>query len=70
VRWRKRVGKAGMEEILLKSIEAAVRVDLVKPESFTQVIVDTTVMQKAITHPTDAKLLDVRSRLIVNFFNK
>jgi IS5 family transposase len=26
--------------------------------SFTQVIVDTTVMQKAITHSTDAKLLE------------
>jgi IS5 family transposase len=65
VRWRKRVGEAGMEEMLLKSIEAAVSVDLVKPQSFTQVIVDTTVMEKAITHPTDSKLLEKsRCRLV------
>lgn len=30
VRWRKRVGEEGMEELLLKSIEAAVSVKMVK----------------------------------------
>ena len=54
VRWRKRVGEVGMEEMLLKSIEAAVQVDMVKTQSFSEVIVDTTVMEKAITHPTDS----------------
>lgn len=65
VRWRKRVGEEGMKALLLKSIEAAVTVEMVKPQSFTEVIVDTTVMEKAITHPTDSKLLEKsRQRLV------
>lgn len=70
VRWRKRVGEAGMEEMLLKSIEAAVSVDLVKPQSFTQVIVDTTVMEKAITYPTDSKLLEKSRQRLVKLAQK
>jgi len=57
-RWRKRLGEAGVEELLAETIEAAKRADVIKPSSIKRVIVDTTVMQKAIAHPTDSRLLE------------
>jgi IS5 family transposase len=65
VRWRKRVGEEGLEWLLTQSIQAAVNAKMVSPKSFEQIIVDTTVMEKAITHPTDSKLLETaRQRLV------
>jgi IS5 family transposase len=60
-RWRKRLGEAGMEELLAQSIEAAKRASAIKPSSIKRVIVDTTVMEKAVAYPTDSALLE-RSR--------
>ncbi|WP_406626394.1 IS5 family transposase [Acidovorax sp. SDU_ACID1] len=57
-RWRKRVGEEGVETLLAASIDAARRGGVVKLSSVQQVIVDTTVMPKAIAHPTDSRLLD------------
>lgn len=57
-RWRKRVGEKGVETLLAASIEAARRGGVVQKSSTQQVIVDTTVMPKAIAHPTDSRLLD------------
>lgn len=47
-RWRKRIGEAGLEWMLTQTIKAA--------ES--EVIVDSTVQEKAIAHPTDSRLLE------------
>jgi IS5 family transposase len=60
-RWRKRIGEEGVETLLMATIEAAQRGDVVKAASVDCVIVDSTVMPKAIAHPTDSKLLE-RSR--------
>lgn len=57
-RWRKRIGQAGMESLLRETIQAASRTGVVKPQSFAKVIVDSTVQEKAIAHPTDSKLLN------------
>lgn len=57
-RWRKRIGEAGVERLLSESIDAARRCKVVKEKSFDQVIVDTTVMEKAIAFPTDSQLLE------------
>jgi transposase, IS5 family len=57
-RWRKRLGEAGVEELLAETIEAAKRAKVIKPSSLKRVIVDTTVMEKAIAHPTDSRLLE------------
>lgn len=51
VYFRKRIGEAGLERILAASIK--VHGDSAKEE---EVIVDTTVQEKNITHPTDVKL--------------
>ena len=58
IRWRKRLGEAGIEELLAETIEAAKRAGVIKASSVKRVIVDTTVMQKAIAHPTDSRLLE------------
>jgi len=60
-RWRKRIGEEGVETLLAVSIDAARRGGVIQKRSVQQVIVDTTVMPKAIAHPTDSRLLD-RSR--------
>ncbi|WP_175233554.1 IS5 family transposase, partial [Paraburkholderia humisilvae] len=57
-RWRKRLGEAGVEELLAETIEAAKRAGVIKAASVKRVIVDTTVMEKAIAHPTDSGLLE------------
>jgi len=41
------------------TIEAAVGMKAIKPAEFERVIVDTTVQEKAIAHPTDSRLLEV-----------
>ena len=43
-RWRKRLGEAGVEELLAETIEAAKRANVIKTSSLKRVIVDTTVM--------------------------
>jgi IS5 family transposase len=63
-RWRQRLGEAGVEELLAQSIEAAKRASVIKPASIKRVIVDTTVMAKAIAPPTDSALLE-RSRTLL-----
>lgn len=54
--FRKRVGKAGMEKILEETIRIAIESKFVCTKSLSEVIVDTTVMEKNIAYPTDAKL--------------
>jgi IS5 family transposase len=57
-RWRKRLGEAGVEELLAETIEAAKRSGVIRASSVKRVIVDTTVMPKAVAHPTDSRLLE------------
>jgi IS5 family transposase len=57
-RWRKRIGEAGVETLLQATIDAARRVGMIKSTSVNRVIVDTTVMPKAIAYPTDSRLLE------------
>jgi transposase, IS5 family len=60
-RWRQRIGEEGVEWLLTETIEAARRGKLVKAKSFEKIIIDTTVMEKAVAYPTDSRLLE-RSR--------
>ena len=57
-RWRQRIGEEGVEWLLTETIEAARRGEVVKRQSFDRVIVDSTVMEKAVAYPTDSRLLE------------
>ncbi|MGZ8143954.1 MAG: IS5 family transposase [Methylosarcina sp.] len=56
--WRKRIGEAGCEWLLLLTIEAGVATQTVKKRDFQSVTVDTTVQEKAVCFPTDGKLYE------------
>ena len=55
-RFRTRLGTSGCEQLLKLTIAAGVATQAVKPASFLQVTVDTTVQEKAVAFPTDARL--------------
>ena len=56
VKWRKRLGEEGCEWLLTQTIQAGLKLKVIKPASLKRVVVDTTVQEKNITFPTDAKL--------------
>jgi transposase, IS5 family len=65
VRWRQRIGEEGCEWLLEYSINAALSAGMLKRQSLSTVIVDTTVQPKAIAHPTDSRLLNhAREQLV------
>ncbi len=55
-KWRNRLGADRMECLLKETINTAKREKYLKPSEATKVIVDTTVQEKAIAFPTDARL--------------
>ena len=55
-RWRKRIGDAGIEKLLEELLQTAKRSGHLKCSDVTHVNVDTTVQEKAIAFPTDARL--------------
>jgi IS5 family transposase len=64
-RWRRRVGEAGAGELLRQTIECGLRLKVIKPSQLKRVNVDTTVQEKHIRFPTDARLYDrMRQRLV------
>jgi IS5 family transposase len=64
-RWRRRVGEAGAGELLKETIEAGLRLKVIKPSELRRVNVDTTVQEKHIRFPTDPRLYDrMRQRLV------
>lgn len=68
-RWRQRQWENGGEERLQaplqESLMVAVKLGAAKPADFTQAIVDTTVQEKNVAFPTDARLIHrARERLV------
>lgn len=64
-RWRKKVGEAGVEKMLAGTVRAGLDMKALRPKSFQKVNVDTTVQEKAIHYPTDARLYyDMREKLV------
>jgi len=64
IKWRNRLGEVGCEKLLKELIEVAIKEDVIEEKDLKKVIIDTTVQEKAITHPTDAKLQH-RARLLL-----
>lgn len=64
-RWRKRIGDAGAEQLLKETIEAGLKLKAIKAFQLKRVNVDTTVQEKEVRFPTDARLYDrARQRLV------
>jgi IS5 family transposase len=64
-RWRKRIGESGAEGLLRETLDAGLKIKAVKPHQLKRVNVDTTVQEKEIRFPTDARLYDrARQRLV------
>ncbi len=63
-RWRQRMGEEKLSALIQESLSVATRTGAAKPSDFSKVIVDTTVQEKAVAFPTDAKLMHrARERL-------
>lgn len=64
-RFRQRIGETGVQRIFKTTVSMAIDYGFVSPKSLEKVIVDTTVMEKNISHPTDAKLYHkARERMV------
>jgi IS5 family transposase len=65
VRFRKLLGEPGVEELLAQTINAAVSLKLIDRGQLSNVIVDSTVVPKAVAYPTDSRLLETaRAKLV------
>jgi len=63
--WRKRVGKTVFKDMLELTLSLSVGLGLARRRDFEEVVVDTTVQEKNIAHPTDARLYDsARQKLV------
>jgi transposase, IS5 family len=63
--WRKRIGEKGAESLLKETIEAGMRLKVITARQLERVNVATTVQEKYIRFPTDARLYDrMRERLV------
>jgi len=65
VRWRHRIGSAGLEMLLYELLAMAQRTNMLKPADMHRVTVDTTVQEKAIAFPTDSRLYQKGRELLV-----
>jgi transposase, IS5 family len=64
-KWRRRIGPEKLERMLAVTVGTARKINLLKASSLKKLNVDTTVQEKAIRYPTDAKLyFDMREKLV------
>lgn len=69
-RWRHRMGEERLEVLLQESLAIALKTEAVEVKELAKVIVDTTVQEKAVTFPTDAKLLNRAREMLVRLAKK
>jgi IS5 family transposase len=55
-KWRNRIKDAGMEKLLEQTIVAGLETGILKQHQLKRLVADTTVQEKAIAFPTDARL--------------
>ena len=64
-RFRQRIGESGCELILQATVTAGLNSKTIKPAHLKRITVDTTVQEKAVSFPTDSRLLNrSRQRLV------
>ena len=65
VRWRRRLGAEGVEKLLTETLSTAKREQALRESEVKRVNVDTTVQEKAVAFPTDARLYHKARRALV-----
>jgi IS5 family transposase len=65
-KFRRRIGPEGVEKMLEVIIKTAVKTGALKKRNMRRVVVDTTVQEKAVTFPTDAKLYRKMCEILVS----
>lgn len=70
VKWRQRVGSDRLEKLLAETIRLALKHKQVTSQQLAKVTVDTTVQEKAIAFPTDARLCTKMLLRLVNLSKK
>lgn len=65
VRWRRRLGAEGVEKLLTETLSTAKREQALRESEIKRVHVDTTVQEKAVAFPTDARLYHKARRALV-----
>ncbi len=64
-RWRRKLGKSGAKKMLEESLKNGLREGFIKKSELNRINVDSTVQEKAVRYPTDARLYDrMRERLV------
>ena len=66
MRFRHRIGEEGARELLKMSIALGQETGVIAPESLRVAVIDTTVMPKAVAHPSDARLMSRCHRQLVS----
>lgn len=56
VKWRQRIGETGIEKLFYQTLLTAQKLGLIRESHLNKVNIDTTVQEKAIAYPTDARL--------------
>ena len=69
-KWRQRVGVEGVEHLLKQVIRTVIEQQALKPSELAKVNVDTTVQEKEVAFPTDARLYDKARRALVRTARK
>ncbi len=69
-KFRRKIGKEGVEKILKLTLEVALKAKMVKSRDLQKIIVDTTVQPKNITYPTDAKLFYKGIKILIAYAKK
>ena len=70
VKWRKQVGTEGIEQLLGQVVRSAMGMATLKPREIERVNVDTTVQEKAVAFPTDARLYQQARKTLVRAARK
>jgi IS5 family transposase len=65
VKWRRRLGATGVEKLLTETLSTAKREGALREREIKRVNVDTTVQEKAVAFPTDARLYHKARRALV-----
>ena len=69
-RWRQRMGAERLQALLQESLATATRTEAMKPSDLSRVVIDTTVQEKAVAFPTDAKLMNRAREMLVRLAYK